>query len=59
MNAHMLAQFHYPFPLLKDPHAAALQEITDHQLIDGDICGFMNRIPTFAKSTKKPKRRWL
>lgn len=33
MNAQMLSK--YPFPMLKNPYADLLQEITDNQWIDG------------------------
>jgi len=55
MNAYMLAQFHYPFPMLKNPYAVALQEITDHQWIDGEYLWLYEQNADLRKKYKKTK----
>lgn len=55
MNAHMLTQFRYPFPMLKNPYAAALQEITDHQWIDGEYRWLYQDAPATREKYKKTK----
>ncbi|MFD2033972.1 hypothetical protein ACFSKL_04165 [Belliella marina] len=55
MTAHMLSQFHYPFPMLKNPHAAALQEITDNEWIDGEYLWLYQDAPDTRKKYKKTK----
>ncbi|WP_257667928.1 terpene synthase family protein [Parapedobacter tibetensis] len=55
MNTHMLSQFHYPFPMLKNPYAVALQEITDNQWIDGEYRWLYQDAPDTRKKYKKTK----
>ncbi|SHG20511.1 terpene synthase family protein [Pedobacter caeni] len=55
MNAHLLSQFHYPFPMLKNPSAEALQELTDHQWIDGEYLWLYKDDPDTRYKYKKTK----
>ncbi|WP_342329028.1 hypothetical protein [Pedobacter sp. FW305-3-2-15-E-R2A2] len=55
MNAHLLSQFHYPFPMLKNPSAEALQELTDHQWIDGEYLWLYEDDPDTRYKYKKTK----
>lgn len=47
--------FHYPFPTLKNPFAAALQEITDNQWIDGEYLSLYKDNPGTRHKYKKTK----
>lgn len=51
----LLSRFHYPFPMLKSPFAEALQEITDHQWIDGEYLALYNDNPQIRQKYKKTK----
>lgn len=55
MNAHMLSRFHYPFPMLKNPSADALQEITDNEWIDGEYLWLYRDDPDTRQKYKKTK----
>src|SRR5882762_1420923 len=55
MDTHILSKFHYPFPMLKNPSADALQEITDHQWIDGEYLWIYEHNPELRKKYKKTK----
>lgn len=55
MTAQILSQFHYPFPMLKNPYAAALQEITEQQWIDGDYRWLYQDAPGTREKYKKTK----
>jgi len=47
--------FTYPFPVLKNPHADDLQEITDDQWIDGEYLWIYKNNPELRKKYKKTK----
>lgn len=51
----LLSQFHYPFPMLKNPLAEELQEITDHQWIDGEYLALYEDNPQVRQKYKKTK----
>lgn len=55
MNTNILSQFHYPFPMLKNPSADALQEITDNQWIDGEYLWLYADDPDTRQKYKKTK----
>lgn len=55
MNAQMLSRFRYPFPTLKNPFADTLQEITDHQWIDGEYLWLYRDDPATRQKYKKTK----
>lgn len=48
-------KFKYPFPILKNPLANQLQEITDHQWIDGEYLSLYKDNPELRKKYKKTK----
>lgn len=55
MNAQMLSHFRYPFPMLKNPYAELLQEITDRQWIDGEYLWLYEDNPDIRHKYKKTK----
>lgn len=55
MNTNILSQFHYPFPMLKNPSADVLQEITDNQWIDGEYLWLYVDDPDTRQKYKKTK----
>lgn len=55
MNAQMLARFRYPFPMLKNPYADALQELTDHEWIDKEYRWLYQDDPDTRQKYKKTK----
>jgi hypothetical protein len=55
MNNPMLSLFRYPFPMLKNSCADALQEITDNQWIDGEYLWLYKDDPDTRNKYKKTK----
>lgn len=55
MTTNMLSMFHYPFPTLKNPFAATLQDITDNQWIDGEYLSLYKDNPDTRHKYKKTK----
>lgn len=55
MNTEMLARFRYPFPMLKNPFAEALQEITDREWIDKEYLWLYKDDPDTRQKYKKTK----
>ena len=58
MNTSMsttLARFRYPFPMLKNPFAEQLQDITDNQWIDGEYLYLYKNDPDTRYKYKKTK----
>lgn len=55
MNAQMLSRFHYPFPMLKNPYASVMQEITDNQWIDEEYLWLYKDDPATRQLYKKTK----
>lgn len=53
MNARILSQFRYPFPTLKNPFADELQDITDHQWIEGEYHWLYANDPATRQRYKK------
>ncbi|NLR67632.1 terpene synthase [Chitinophaga varians] len=54
-NLLAVSQFHYPFPMLKNPYAAVMQEITDNEWIDGTYLSLYKDDPVTRKKYKKTK----
>ncbi|MFP8892221.1 MULTISPECIES: terpene synthase family protein [Chryseobacterium] len=48
-------KFRYPFPTLKNPYADQLQEITEHQWIDGEYLWLYEKNPDVRRKYKKTK----
>ncbi|QEH43257.1 terpene synthase family protein [Chitinophaga sp. XS-30] len=51
----ILSQFHYPFPMLKNPFAGALQEITEQHWIEGEYLALYRNDPLTRKKYKMTK----
>ncbi|NLR82933.1 terpene synthase family protein [Chitinophaga eiseniae] len=51
----ILSQFHYPFPMLKNTFAGAMQEITEQHWIDGEYLALYNNDPLTRKKYKMTK----
>ncbi|HEY8959312.1 terpene synthase family protein [Chitinophaga sp.] len=51
----ILSQFHYPFPMLKNPFACTMQEITEQHWIDGEYLALYNNDPLTRKKYKMTK----
>ncbi|MET3877307.1 hypothetical protein [Chitinophaga sp. OAE865] len=51
----ILSRFHYPFPMLKNPFANAMQEITEKHWIDGEYLGLYQNDPSTRKKYKMTK----
>ncbi|REC63066.1 terpene synthase [Chryseobacterium pennae] len=55
MNTQMLSRFQYPFPMLKNPYAEQLQDITDNQWIDDEYLYLYKDDPDTRYKYKKTK----
>ncbi|QJB38131.1 hypothetical protein HF324_09785 [Chitinophaga oryzae] len=51
----VLSRFHYPFPMLKNPFAGVLQEITEQHWIDGEYLALYPNDPLTRKKYKMTK----
>lgn len=51
----ILSRFHYPFPMLKNPFAKVMQEITEQHWIDGEYLGLYQNDPSTRKKYKMTK----
>ncbi|GEM_PF-5787897 len=55
MDTQMLSRFQYPFPMLKNPYAEQLQDITDNQWIDDEYLCLYKDDPFTRYKYKKTK----
>lgn len=51
----ILSQFHYPFPMLKNPFAGVMQEMTEQHWIDNEYLGLYQNDPLTRKKYKMTK----
>ena len=51
----VLSRFHYPFPMLKNPFAGVMQEITEQHWIDGEYLALYQNDPLTRKKYKMTK----